>query len=366
MARTAEFLVIGAGMAGVGAAARLAPHGRAVVLEMEERPAYHTTGRSAATFILNYGNAVLRALNRASEHVLRTGGDLAERGFLGPRGLLYVAAAGHEAHLDHALEGAAGMEEITPAEAADLFPLLRRDRVVRAAVERDASDIDVDALLQAFLRSLRAHGGELVPRAEVTAMRRQGGTWRVETAAGPFEAPVVVNAAGAWGDVIAGRAGVAPVGLQPMRRSIAVVPAPEGHDPRRWPLTASAAEDWYVKPDGGRLWVSPADEDTVEPHDAWPDDMVLAEGIDRFQQMVDMEVTRVERSWAGLRTFAPDRTPVAGLEPEAEGFVWLCGQGGYGIQTSPALSRLAADAVLGLPPALPDAIVAALSPARFR
>jgi D-arginine dehydrogenase len=151
-----------------------------------------------------------------------------------------------------------------------------------------------------------------------------------------------------------------------MRRSIAVVFAPPGHDSSRWPLTASAGEDWYVKPDGGRLWVSPADEDPVYPHDAWPDDMVLAEGIDRFQQMVNMEITRVERSWAGLRTFAPDRTPVVGPEPGAQGFFWLCGQGGYGIQTSPALSRLAADLILGLRPALPDATVAALSPARFR
>jgi D-arginine dehydrogenase len=370
MSRTADVLVIGAGMAGVGAAARLAPERRVVVLEMEERPAHHTTGRSAASFILNYGNAVLRALNRASEEVLRTGGDLDEggtgRGFLGPRGLLYVAAEGHEAHLDHAMDGASGMEEIAADEAVRHFPLLRRDRVARAAVERDASDIDVDALLQAFLRTLRRHGGEVVPHAEVSTMLRRGGTWRVETPAGSFEAPVVVDAAGAWGDVVAARARIAPIGLQPMRRSIAVVPVPEGHDPRRWPLVASAAEDWYAKPDGGRLWVSPADEDPVEPHDAWPDDLVLAEGIDRFQRMVAMEVRRVERSWAGLRTFAPDRTPIVGPEPEAEGFFWLCGQGGYGIQTAPALSRLAADLVLGLPPALPDATVGALSPARFR
>jgi D-arginine dehydrogenase len=366
MTRTADVLVIGAGMAGVGAAARLAPELRVTVLEMEERPAYHTTGRSAATFILNYGNAVLRSLNRASADMLRTGGDLADSGFLAQRGMMYVAAAGQEALLDHELEGADGLEEIPTDEAVRLFPVLRRDRVVRAAVERDASDIDVDALLQAFLRKLRAHGGEVAPRAEVKAMRREGATWRVETTAGPFEAPVIVNAAGAWGDVVAGRAGIAPLGLQPLRRSIAVVPAPPGHDPSRWPLTASAAEDWYVKPDGGRLWVSPADEDLVEPHDAWPDDMVLAEGIDRFQQMVDIEVTRLERSWAGLRTFAPDRTPVAGPDPGTQGFFWLCGQGGYGIQTSPALGRLAADLVLGLRPALPEATVAALSPARFR
>lgn len=365
MTRSADVLVIGAGMAGVGAAARLAPSARVVVLETEARPGHHTTGRSAATFILNYGNAVLRVLNRASEETLRTGGDLSDRPFLSPRGVLHVAAEGQEAALDEGMEGASGMEEIGVDEAVALFPLLRRDRIVRAAVERDASDIDVDALLQAFLREMRAHGGELVVNAEVNSLNHDG-LWRVETVAGRFEAPVVVNAAGAWGDVVAGRAGIAPVGLTPMRRSIAVVPVPEGLDARGWPLIASAAEDWYAKPDGGRLWVSPADEDPVEPHDAWPDDMVLAEGIDRFQRMMTYEVTRVERSWAGLRTFAPDRTPVVGPEPGADGFVWLCGQGGYGIQTSPALSRLAADMVLGLPPALPDATVAALSPARFR
>ncbi len=365
MTRTADVLVIGAGMAGVGAAARLAPRHRVVVLEMEERPAYHTTGRSAATFVPNYGNAVIRVLNRASESLLRTGGDLSEGSFLdAPRGELMVAPAGQEQDLERALE--TGMGEITPDEAVRLHPLLRRDTVLRAAYEPDASDIDVDALLQAFMRKLRAHGGEIVPRAEVVSIRREGASWAVETAAGRFEAPVVVNAAGAWGDVVASRAGVVPVGLQPMRRSIAVVPVPEGHDARRWPLIVSAAEDWYAKPDGARLWVSPADEDPVEPQDAWPDDMVLAEGIDRFQRMMAMEVTRVERSWAGLRTFAPDRTPVVGPEPGAEGFFWLCGQGGYGIQTSPALARLAADLVLGLPPALPDATVAALSPARFR
>ncbi len=276
-----------------------------------------------------------------------------------------VAPAGQEAALERALE--TGMGEISADEAVRLHPLLRRETVVRAAFEPDASDIDVDALLQAFLRRLRAQwrraGAACRGPRDAT---RWATAWRVETAAGPFEAPVVVNAAGAWGDVVAGRAGVAPVGLQPMRRSIAVVPVPEGHDPRRWPLIVSAAEDWYAKPDGGRLWVSPADEDPVEPQDAWPDDMVLAEGIDRFQRMMAMEVTRVERTWAGLRTFPPDRTPVVGPEPGVDGFFWLCGQGGYGIQTSPALSRLAADLVLGLPPALPDATVAALSPARFR
>lgn len=366
MTTTADFLVIGAGMAGLSAAARLSPHGRVVVLEMEERPGYHTTGRSAAIFILNYGNSVLRVLNHASEEVLRTGGEISESGFLTERGIIYACRAGHEPYLDRELEGAARMEEITPDEAVRLFPLLKREMLVRAAIERTASDIDVDALLQSWLRWMRTHGGALTPRAEATSINRVGDVWRVETPAGTFEAPVVVNAAGAWGDVIAERAGIATVGLKPLRRSIAVVPAPEGHDTQHWPMVVSAAEDWYIRPDGGRFWISPADEDPVEPHDAWPDDMMLAEGIDRCQQMVNIDVMRLETSWAGLRNFVADRSPVVGREPDAEGFYWLVGQGGYGIQTSPALSRLAADLILGLRPSLPDETVAALSPARFR
>jgi len=366
MTQTSDILIIGAGMAGIGAAARLAPHASVTVLEMEERPAYHTTGRSAATFILNYGNDVLRAMNAASEDILRSGGDLAEAGFLSPRGVLQVEEPGMEAAFEAYIDGASGLEILGPEDVCRCFPPYRPERVVRGALEPDASDIDVDGLLQAFIRKMRAHGGQIVPKAEVKVLNRTGGVWRVETQAGAFEAPVVVNAAGAWGDVVAGLAGIAPVGLIPMRRTIAVLPAPGGADTSGWTLTASIAETWYAKPDGGRLWVSPADADPVEPHDAWPDDMVLAEGLHRFEQSTTIEVTRVERSWAGLRTFAPDRTPVNGFEPAADGFVWLVGQGGYGIQTAPAMSRLAADLVLGHDPHLPPEVVAALSPLRFR
>lgn len=364
MTETSDILVIGAGMAGCGAAARLAPDGRVTVLEMEDRPAYHTTGRSAATFILNYGNAVLRALNAASAEVLRTGGDLAEHGFLSRRGVLQVEEPGMAEAFEAYIAGATGLEILGPDEVCRHFPPFRPDRVVRGALEPDASDIDVDGLLQGFIRRLRAHGGQIVPRAGVTALARTGGVWRAETPAGSFEAPVVVNAAGAWGDVVAGLAGIAPVGLMPLRRTVAVLPVTG--DTRAWTLTASVAETWYAKPDGGRLWVSPADEDLVAPHDAYPDDMVLAEGLHRFEQSTTMAVTRVERSWAGLRTFAPDRTPVNGFEPGADGFYWLCGQGGYGIQTAPAMSGLAADLVLARTPALPATTVSALSPGRFR
>ena len=353
MAETTDVLVIGAGMAGIGAAARLAPEARVTVLEMEERPAYHTTGRSAATFILNYGN-----------EVLRTGGDLADTGFLTPRGVLQVEEPGQAEAFEKYTTGAKGLEILGPEEVIRLFPIYRPEMVVRGALEPEASDIDVDALLQAFLRKLRGEGGEVVTRAEVTGLERAGDVWRAETKAGDFEAPVIVNASGAWGDVVAKRAGVAPVGLQPMRRTVAVLPTDQ--DTRKWALTASVAETWYAKPDGGRLWVSPADEDPMEPHDAYPDDMVLAEGLHRFEQATTMQVTRVERSWAGLRTFAPDRTPVNGFEPGTEGFYWLVGQGGYGIQTAPAMSQLAADQILGRTSALSAQTISELSANRFR
>ena len=303
-------------------------------------------------------------MNAASANVLRTGGDLAEGGFLSPRGVLQVEEPGMEEAFEAYVSGASGLEIVGSDDVCRLFPPYRPDRAVRGALEPDASDIDVDALLQAFARALRANGGAIVPNAKVTKLSRVDDVWLAKTPAGTFQAPVVVNAAGAWGDVVAGLAGVAPVGLMPLRRTIAVLPTPE--DTSGWTLTASVGETWYAKPDGGRLWVSPADEDLVEPHDAWPDDMVLAEGLDRFAQSTTWEVNRVERSWAGLRTFAPDRTPVNGFEPQCEGFYWLAGQGGYGIQTAPAMSQLAADQILGHQAALSEDVRAALSPSRFR
>lgn len=353
-------------MAGCGAAARLAPHAKVTVLEAEARPAYHTTGRSAAVFFLNYGNQTVRAFNHASEMVFRTGADLSDQGFLSPRGVLEVMEPGQEDAFAAYLDGATGLEILDTAAILELFPIYRPEKALRAAYEPDASDIDVDALLQAFIRVLRRAGGTIVPDARVSALTRAGGIWRAETPAGTFEAPVVVNAAGAWGDRIAALGGIDPVGLTPCRRTIAVLPLPDAVDTRRWPVTASVGETWYAKPDGGRLWVSPADEDPVEPHDAFPDDMVMAEGLHRFAEATTFEVTRVERSWAGLRTFAPDRTLVNGWEPGDVGFFWLVGQGGYGIQTAPAMSQLAADLVLDQTPAVPQDAVQAVSPARFR
>ncbi|WP_306031289.1 FAD-binding oxidoreductase [Stappia sp. MMSF_3263] len=365
MAHTCDCLIIGGGIAGVGAAAHLGRDAKTVVLEAEDTPGRHATGRSAAIFIRNYGNATLRALNGASFHLLSTGGAFSDNSFLSPRGELVVARADEMEKFAAYRDGADGLEEIGIAQAQALFPILRADGIAAAAYEESAADIDVDRLLQAYARSARHDGARVVTSAPVVEIKKQGDVWRVKAGAETWEAPVVVNAAGAWADGIAGLAGLAPLGLVPYRRSAAILPAPEGMDVSSWPAVVSASERWYAKPEAGKLLVSPADEDPVEPHDAWPEDMVLAEGLDRFEQATTVAVTRVERSWAGLRTFAPDRTPVAGFSPEADGFFWLAGQGGYGIQTSPALSRLAADLVLGRRSSLPDAVVAALDPGRF-
>lgn len=364
MSETADVLVIGGGIAGIGAASRLSGAAKVIVLERESAIGTHSTGRSAAIFVLNYGNAVLRALNAASAPVFHDPQGLSDDPLLTPRGHLDIATEGEMERFEGLFADSQGIERLSPEQAVELVPILRREKVAAAALEADASDIDVDLLLQGFSRHLRAQGGRIVTGAEVQSISRTGHGWRVETPQGAFEAPVVVNAAGAWADQVARMAEVATVGLQPMRRSAAIVPPPDGMDTSRWPLFGDASETWYAKPQSGKLMVSPADEDPVDPHDAWPEDMVLAEGIDRFEQMTTMPVTRVERTWAGLRSFVPDRTPVAGFAPDAEGFFWLAGQGGYGIQTSPALSQLAADLILGRAPALSADIVAGLSPAR--
>jgi len=358
MAKTADVLVIGGGIAGISAAARLALDCNVVVLEREDAIGTHSTGRSAATFILNYGNATLRTLNAASETFL------IEQEVLSMRGQLELATEDQFDDLDAYIAECEGVERLTVRESLALVPALRADKFAAGAYAPDAQDLDVDRLLQSYVRSLKQAGGEIVTHAPVTSLSRSQDVWSVETGAGVFEAPVVINAAGAWADEVAHLATVREVGLVPNRRTAAILPAPDEYDVEAWPLVGSLDETWYAKPQSGKLLVSPADEDPVPPMDAWPDDMVLAEGLDRFEQAMNYSVTRVERSWAGLRSFVADRTPVAGFAPDGEGFFWLAGQGGYGIQTSPALSQLAADLVLGRAPALPAETVEKLSAGR--
>ena len=353
-----DVLIIGGGVAGLSAAAQIAPHARVTLLEREPHTGYHSSGRSAALFEQNYGKPSTRALNEASYQAHR------EMGVLSPRGLMIVGQD-HEADQFAADAQDMQLDPITVEEARARVPILSQ-AITHAAYFDRAQDIDTDLLMQTYTKAIRAHGGEVRTTAEVTAIARTATGWRVSTPGGDVEAATLVNAAGAWADRIAALAGVAPLGLTPLRRSMARLAAPGGHDVRGWPMLFGPGEAWYAKPDAGALLVSPADEDPVEPMDAWPDDMVLAEGLARYQEAVTEEVTRPIATWAGLRTFAPDRSLVLGRDPDAPDFVWCAGQGGYGVQSSPAAGRHVADVVLGRAPEIGARVAEALSPTRLR
>ncbi len=355
-----DFIVIGGGIAGVSAGARLAGLGRVTLIEAETALGYHASGRSAALYEASYGLPATVALNLASGEYHRT----ANGGYLSPRGLLVVAGRDQGEAFAHDLV-ALSLDEIGVDAAQAMIPILNPATVGFAGYHEAAWDIDTDRLIQDFARAVRANG-EIVTGARVDSIARGGAGWVVSAGGRSFEGRVLVNAAGAWADRVAAMAGVAPLGIVPHRRSMARMPAPGGHDVRGWPMLMGAGETWYAKADAGKWLVSPAEEDAVEPHDAWADDMVLAEGIARYEAMVSEPVTRVETTWAGLRSFAPDRALVLGPDPEVHDFVWCAGQGGYGFQTAPAASRLLADLVGGRVPEIDAEMVARLVPARFR
>lgn len=347
-----DFLIIGAGIAGASAGYSLSPKGKVVVLERESRPGYHTTGRSAATFIETYGNRVMRGLTSAGKaFFLGPPEGFATAALVGPRGCMLVAG---EADLEKLKREVADSQALSPkvraldgAEARQLCAALKPEAAVAAMLDPDAMDIDVDVLHQGYLRGLKARGGQLVVDAEVTGLQRRSGQWHVTTSQGVFTAPVVVNAAGAWADVIAGLAGVERVGLVPKRRTIVAYDPPAGLDPRAWPITGAVDESWYFLPQGSRVLGSPADETPSEPCDAQPEELDVAIAIDRIETATTMQIGRIAAKWAGLRSFVADKTIVAGFAPGAEGFFWLAGQGGYGIQTSPALGRCVAALATG-------------------
>ena len=351
MSEAFDVAVIGAGIAGASAAAALAETARVVVLEREAFPGYHSTGRSAALFSEIYGSAPVRALSRASRDFFYAPPDgFGETPFVRARGALHIATA---AQLP-ALAEFSALPDVAPAvrrveedEALTLCPILRPGLIAGGALELGSADIDVDALHQAYLRRLRALGGEIRVETEVLGLARGDGGWRIETPAGPVAAKVVVNAAGAWADRVAALAGARAIGLEPRRRTALIVEAPADMDPRGWPMVIDIDEQFYFRPDGGALLLSPGDETPSEPCDAQPGELDIAIAVDRVQAATTLEVRRVRRSWAGLRSFVADRNPVVGFAPDAAGFFWLAGQGGYGIQTAPAMGRLAAALVRG-------------------
>ncbi len=371
MAESADFLVIGAGIAGASIGYFLAPHGRVVVLERESQPGYHTTGRSAALFIENYGTPQVRALTCASRAFF----EQPPQGFAGypllsPRGAMFVGGADLAGALDEAYEAARKLSphvhRLDPAAARARVPVLAPG--LSAVFEDSPMDMDVNAIHQGYLRGLRARGGQVVCDAEVTRCEQAGAEWDVEAGDRSFRVPVVINAAGAWCDVIAGLAGAKPIGLQPKRRSAFIFAPPKGASIANWPMVMGADESFYFKPDAGMLLGSPANEDPVDPQDVQPEEYDIALGIQRIETATSMRIQRPTRVWAGLRSFVADGDLVGGYDPVLKGFFWLAAQGGYGIQTSPAMGETCAALVRGA--AIPARIAAfgltaaMLSPAR--
>ncbi len=366
--RVFDIIVIGAGMAGASAAAFLAPHRRVALLEAEDAAGYHTTGRSAALWTANYGPEDVRRLTRLSRGFFEAPPDgFASVPLMRRRPVLFLATAAELPDLAAALAQGSGMRAVGVVEAEAMLPALRPGVTAGAAVEDDAFDMDVSAIHQGFLREMTRHGGVLALRQRAGAISRVDGAWRVATASGAvFEAGVVVNAAGAWADEVAALAGVAPIGLVPRRRTAAIID-PSPWDVENWPMVLDVSEKWYARPEARtRLMVSPADETPTHPHDVQPEELDVAIGIDRMTQMLDITVRRVERAWAGLRTFAPDGHLAFGWEAGGDGFFWCAGQGGYGIQTAPAAGSLVADLVLCRDPGDAGAAIALIAPGRFR
>ncbi|HYD25490.1 MAG TPA: FAD-dependent oxidoreductase [Croceibacterium sp.] len=365
MSASYDIAVIGAGMAGASIAAELAPHARVLVAEAEAVPGYHTTGRSAAFWEECYGGPAVVPLTLASGRYLRA------HGMLSPRGALYLARAEDEPAIDAFIARFAGsgvhIERLGRAALEQRLPGLRAEWTL-AIAEPACADIDVAALHQHYLALAKRAGAELRTRARLDTAEREGGGWRLAFGpAGEARARVLVDAAGAWADGVAALAGARPLGIAPLRRTIVQLrtePAP----PPDLPLVLDINGRFYFKPENGKLWLSPHEETPTPACDAAPEELDVAIAIDRFEHVVDWQVAAVERKWAGLRSFAPDRLPVYGFDPAREGFFWFAGQGGFGIQTAPAAARLAAQLLLGRPrDGMTEALDAALyAPARFQ
>jgi D-arginine dehydrogenase len=363
-----DIIVIGAGIVGATVAAGLGATHKVALVEAEEQAGYHTTGRSAAIWIRNYGPPDVRVLTGLShDFFMHPPADIGTERLAVGRKIIYLAPPEQVEALDALIDLKLGIEEVGLAEVKALVPALIDGYAVRAGIEHDSFDMDVAALHQFYLRRARQAGGVLLLRSRAGRIERKNGVWEVETSGGEvISAPVVVNAAGAWGDEVAAIAGLKPLGLVPCRRTAAIVDAaPWGVE--HWPMVQSAGHDWYARTEARtKLMVTPCDETPMHAHDVQPDELDVAIAIDRMQQALDIQVKRVEHSWAGLRTFAPDRSLAFGWENTVPGFFWCVGQGGYGIQTAPAAGALVSAMIKGEDPGAAAGIVGAIDPMRFR
>ena len=369
-----DFIIVGAGMAGASCAYFLAGEGSVLLLEMESQPGYHTTGRSAALFAPSYGNEQIRALSIGGKPFFFDPPEgFSETPLLTPRGALFISREDQLATMNEMYDDISGMlpsvQRLTAAEVREIIPVMREDYVAGGMLDEESMDMDVHALHQGFLRGARAKGMQQVTGARVEGLKRDGNSWQVMAGGETYTAPVVINAAGAWCDEVAALAGAKKVGLVPMRRTGIIFDGPTDVPFHDWPAFVDIDENFYCRPESGALMGSPADETPMDPCDVQPEELDIAIAVDRLQKATTLEVRRVNRSWAGLRSFVKDKTPVVGFDPQVEGFFWLAGQGGYGIQTAPGMGRTSAALAAGKP--VPDdllktgVLATELSPERF-
>jgi D-arginine dehydrogenase len=369
-----DFIVVGAGIAGASVAYELANHGSVCIIEAEARPGVHATGRSAAVFATSYGGREIGAITRASRAFFdHPPCGFCEHPLLQKRGGMLIARQDQRVRLERKVDelrlSGENVSLIDARKAITCVPLLRTGYLAAAAEDSEVMDIDVHALLHGFIRGARAAGAALVSGNPVTGIERRNGIWSIQLGDGPVSAPILVNAAGAWADELAAACGASAIGLRPLRRTALLVDVPAGVDIRDWPAVLDVDEQFYFKPEAGKLLLSPADETPCSPSDAQPDDLDIAIGVARLETALDIDIRRVTHSWAGLRTFSPDRAPVIGFDMQVPGLFWCAGQGGYGIQTAPAMGRLAGALAMG--ERLPQDVAAEglavedLSPGRF-
>lgn len=371
----ADFIIIGGGIAGASTGYWLSPHGRVLVLERESHPGYHSTGRSAALYTAAYGTPQVRALTLASRAFFDQPPEgFCEHPLLSPRGEMTVDFDNDPDELQRQYLSAKAsvpqMQLLDADEACARLPILRREKVHGALYDPTASDIDTDALHQGYLRGIRRNQGQLHTDCEVLGLERDAqGHWLVRTSGQTFSAPVLINAAGAWADQVGVLAGARPLGLQPKRRAAFIFAGPQDPECQHWPMLVSLDESFYMKPDAGMFLGSPANADPVPPHDVQPEELDIALGIHQIEEATTLSIRRPTRTWAGLRSFVSDGDLLAGFDPQVPGLFWVAGQGGYGIQTSPAMGQASAALVRGaaLPQELADfgLDTAMLSPARL-
>ncbi|NKB37030.1 MAG: FAD-dependent oxidoreductase [Gammaproteobacteria bacterium] len=336
-----DIIIIGAGIAGVSAGALLAEHANVRIIEMETQPGYHSSGRSAAFFSPPYGNSVVRAFTAASEQFFRdppTGFSDVE--LIRPRDCLFIARPDQKGSLQDMHTEIPSLLKRTSTQIVDQVPILGVDNLAGGLLDISGGDLDVNEIMQGYLRKFRSHNGKIENATMVESLSRKDGLWRIDTGKQNWYSPIVINAAGAWADTIAAMAGLTGLDITPKRRTALLIDAPSGEDISDWPLCIDIDEQFYFKPDAGQLLISPADETPSAACDAQPEEMDIALAVDRFEQASGLEVNKINHKWAGLRSFAPDKTFVAGFDSRANGFFWLAGQGGYGVQTAPALAAL--------------------------